>query len=63
MKVICGICKKSQTGRYWKLKKEGWLVVFIRGHENVVRCPEHYHEDVKKEIHRKFKELKLLHKL
>jgi len=43
MLVKCGfeLCNKTERGRYWKLKKEGWLIIFIRGHSRVERCPFH----------------------
>jgi hypothetical protein len=30
MKIKCCKCLKEQTGRLWKLRKNGWLVVHIQ---------------------------------
>ncbi len=38
MKAKCGLCEKTERGRCWKLQKKGWLIVFIRGHKNLIRC-------------------------
>lgn len=38
MKVRCK-CGKEDIGRYWKLIKRGWLVIFIDKGARIERCP------------------------
>ena len=77
MKIKCGLCRKEETGRYQKLFKKGWLIIFITNSQRVERCKdckpllwnrrknfqEFYAEDIKKEIRKIKDKMIVIHNL
>ncbi len=40
MKIKCNKCNREETGRKWKLGKDGWLIIFMDGKKEIIRCPD-----------------------